>query len=156
MDDLGRRIQRLIVPRSEERLRKRRQQPIELPDRILRGAIAIFVVGISGLLVRYLISTRPPDFVVLQVCFFCFQLGVITWFIVTFARRRLPSVQIPLRLGRGECAGCLYELAGLPTEAIEHLDFAVRCPECGAVWRSERVRKPAKSGNKKPRGGPGA
>ena len=73
------------------------------------------------------------------VFFVIFQAGLIAWWIITALRRRMPSVQIPKRLGRGDCPGCLYELAGLPAERIEAIERAVRCPECGAVWRAERV-----------------
>lgn len=81
-----------------------------------------------------------------------------TWALILLDmwRRRSARVQIPKRLARGECPGCLYDLASLRAERIETIEHAIRCPECGAVWRAERVGQPAVPGNKKPRDEPGA
>ncbi len=148
MDDLGNRIQRLILSLNEERQRLKGQKPVSATDQILRGIIIVSIAAIGILLVRYVISLSTTVRAVLQVCFFCFQLGLITWFVASFIRRRMPSIQIPKRLARGECPGCLYDLAGLPPERIETIERAVRCPECGAVWRAARI------GRSVPRVGP--
>lgn len=158
LDDLGRRIPRTILSYNEERLRAKGRKPVPVPvqDQILRGVIILSIVGLSALLWRYVLPPGAATGDVLHVILFCLNLGVLGHFVIDFLRRRSPSVQIPKRLNRRECPGCLYDLAGLQAERIETIDLAIRCPECGAVWRSERVGKLARSGNKKPRGGPGA
>ena len=114
--------------------------PVPVPDQLLRVAIILSIVAVSGLLWRYAIPPGTTARSVVHVGVFCFNLGLISYFGINFLRRRLPSIQVLRRLDRGECPGCLYELAGLPAERIEALQAATRCPECGAVWRAERVR----------------
>ena len=141
VDDLGRRIQRLILSFKDERLRAKGKKPVPVPvpDQILRGVIILSIVGVSALLWQYVIPLGTTARDVLQIVFFCFHLSLIGWFVIDFVRRRSPSVQIPKRLARGECPGCLYDLSGLPPKRIETIDAAIRCPECGAVWRAGRV-----------------
>ncbi|MEO1278527.1 MAG: hypothetical protein AAFV77_06200 [Planctomycetota bacterium] len=143
-DDLGRAIQRTILSFRDEQLRSKGKKPVPIPvqDQILRGAIVLSIASVFGLFWRYMVLPSPTVSSVLQFGFICFQLTFIGWFVISFIRRRSPSIQIPKRLARGECPGCLYELAGLPPERIEAIEAAIRCPECGAVWRAERVGRP--------------
>ncbi len=59
-------------------------------------------------------------------------------------------------LWQKKCPGCGYELGGVPRERVKRAhggggsvaggDEIVRCPECGSVWRAERLgreREPA-------------
>jgi hypothetical protein len=141
VDDLGHRIPRVILSYNEERLRAKGRKPVPVPvqDQILRGVIILSVVGLSALLWQYALPPGTPARDILDVVFFCLNLGILGYFIIDFLRRRRPGVQIPKRLARGECPGCLYDLAGLPPERIETIEQAIRCPECGAVWRAARL-----------------
>ncbi len=141
LDDLGRRIPRVILSYNEERLRAKGKKPVEISvqDRILRGAIVLSALGLSALVWHYAVPSGTAARDVLQVVFTCVNLGILGYFVIDFRRRRSPSVQIPKRLRRGECPGCLYDLAGLHAEPIEAIARAIRCPECGAVWKAQRV-----------------
>lgn len=129
----------MILSYKEEYRRAKGLKPVPVPDQILRGVIVLAIAGLIGLTWRYVISLGGTAYTALQIAFTCFQFGLIAWLVIGFIRRRSPSVQIPKRLKRGECPGCLYDLAGLPPERVETIERAVRCPECGAVWKAERV-----------------
>ncbi|NRA56649.1 MAG: hypothetical protein HRU13_00815 [Phycisphaerales bacterium] len=141
VDGLGIPIQRVILSYRDDRLRAKgkKQIAVSVPDQLFRGVILISIVGVIALLSQYVFpqGATVPSYV--HIGLLCMHLSFIGWFVINFIRRRMPSVQIPRRLARGECPGCLYELAGLPPERIEAIEAAIRCPECGAVWGAERI-----------------
>lgn len=146
MDDLGRPITRQVEKRKTIADKPR-------ADRLLHAGVILVLVAAIGLWSSWAIQSNFRQYIPMWAPW---SLIALTWAFILFDmwRRRSARVQIPRRLTLGECPGCSYGLAGLPTVAVEGLESAIRCPECGAVWRAERVGKPGE-GKQKPRGKPG-
>jgi hypothetical protein len=147
VDDLGQPITRQLQPRKSLANKPWAEQ-------LLHAAALLAVVAVLGAWSAWAIRSgfrqhlppwAPWPFIAAAWAFI----------VVDLWRRRAAGVQIPRLLKRGECPGCLYALAGLPAEAVEHIESAVRCPECGAVWRAERVGQ-GRGAKEKPRAEPGA
>ncbi len=113
--------------------------PVSVQDQVFRVAIILSVMGVSALTWQYAVPSGTAARDILGVVFSFLYLPLFGCFVIDFLRRRRPSVQIPKRLKRGECPGCLYDLTGLHAERIETFERAFRCPECGAVWQAQRV-----------------
>ncbi len=131
VDDCGHPVTRLI----EKRRTLADKPPVEIMLHV--ACLAVVIVGL-GLWARWSAGIGLNQWVP----------GWLVWVIIALMwipilhdgiRRRSARVQIPRRLSCGMCPGCLYALSDLPTCPVEHLEAAVRCPECGAVWHGERV-----------------
>lgn len=146
VDDLGRPITRQVEKRKTIADKPR-------TDRLLHAGVILVLVAAIGLWSSWAIRSGFRQHIPMWAPW---PLIALTWALIVFDmwRRRSARVQIPRRLTLGECPGCSYGLAGLPTVAVEGLESAIRCPECGAVWRAERVGQPGE-GKQKPRGEPG-
>ena len=134
VDDLGR-----AIPRRVEKRKTIVNRP--LADRLLHASvILVLLVGI-GLWSSWAIRSGFRQHIPVWAPW---PFIAATWALILLDmwRRRSARVQIPKRLKLGECPGCSYELSGLPTAAVDRLESAIRCPECGAVWQAERVGEP--------------
>ncbi|UYV12921.1 MAG: hypothetical protein NCW75_01225 [Phycisphaera sp.] len=124
------------ITRRVEKLKTIVDKP--LPDRLLHAGVILVLVAAIGLWSSWEIRSGFRQHIPMWAPW---PLIALTWALILFGmwRRRSARVQIPKRLKLGECPGCSYGLGGLPTVAVEQLESALRCPECGAVWRAERV-----------------
>lgn len=131
VDDLGKRI-----PRRIEKRKTIADKPI--PDMLVHAALLVTMAAILGLWSLWAIRSNVRHQIPMWAPW---PLITIVWGILAFDawRRRSARVQIPKRLKRGECPGCLYDLTGLHDEHIKTIERAIRCPECGAVWRAQRI-----------------
>jgi len=111
-----------------------------------RNVIAYLLLGVVFLipgLVALELFMRHSGFDARFVVFVVFG-AVLAIGSMMAGRRRLARESgafVSTLLGMGRCGSCGYQLKDLPQDA----DGRCTCPECGAVWRSERVGVPGSS-----------
>jgi len=109
------------------------EKPLGWPQ-IALGVLVFagFVVGLLG--VQFVFSSQPRWVHMLVIMVLAMAFGSAA----TRARRKWAAPSLAqLLIEEGLCPSCGYNFFGLSADAEGFL----QCPECGAAWRAERVRR---------------
>lgn len=103
---------------------------------LVLGLSWLFIGGVAALLIGWALRGAPQW---VQLILLCLGAGTVGHVLRVFTRESQAARRRDIVLAEGLCAACGYNLHGVRVEAGGHM----LCPECGAAWNSNRIRRSA-------------
>lgn len=154
LDDLGQPIQRLDrgdlvrAARSDdhrlkmlaERLKRsvKSESKRSSPDRVALVVTLVFVVLIGNSVVNQLFIRATGANPIFGLIALIAMISGARWLYLWYVRRGALGQIARTAVAEGVCGSCAFPLQGVPVDDAG----LVRCPECNAAWRAERVVMP--------------